>query len=60
MISQSRKKISKGNSPEEIAELFEEDLDLIKTITEKIQSHPYMSDEEIGKSLISAVSDGTA
>ena len=51
VISQVRKKVAKGKSPEEIAEMLEEDISLIKEISGMLKDHPGWSDERISEEL---------
>lgn len=51
VISQVRKKAAKGKSLEEIAEMLEEDISLIKEISEMLKDHPGWSDERISEEL---------
>ncbi|MCI9144072.1 MAG: hypothetical protein HFH87_15890 [Lachnospiraceae bacterium] len=46
-----RKKAAKGRSPEEIAEMMEEELAQIKEICELLKYHPGWSDERICEEL---------
>lgn len=36
LVSQVKKKLEKGNTPEEIADIFEEDVELIRDIVKEI------------------------
>lgn len=36
LVSQVKKKLEKGNTPEEIADILEEDVEVIKEIVEEI------------------------
>lgn len=47
LISQVHKKYEKGLSAEEIAEIFEEDLNLVGEICQALQAHPESTDEDI-------------
>ncbi len=47
VISQVRKKAARGKSPEEIAEMLEEDVSRIRKICEMLKAHPQWSDEKI-------------
>ena len=51
VISQVRKKISKNMSAEEIADMLEEDIDLIARIYNALKNHPDWNDEKIYESL---------
>lgn len=51
LISLVRKKIRKNNSPEEIAEMLEEEPAAIARICELIRNHPDWDDERIGSEL---------
>ena len=51
VISQVRKKTAKGKSPEEIAEMLEEDVSRIREICELLKDHPQWSDEKICEEL---------
>ena len=46
-----RKKAAKGRSPEEIAEMLEEDVSRIREICELLKDHPQWSDEKICEEL---------
>ena len=50
-ISLVRKKTVKGKSPEEIAEMLEEDISWIREICEMLKDHPEWSDERICEEL---------
>lgn len=50
-ISLVRKKAAKGKSPEEIAEMLEEDISQIREICEMLRLHPGWSDERICEEL---------
>ena len=47
LISQVRKKAAKNMSPEEIADMLEEDLALITQISSALEKHPDWDNEEI-------------
>ena len=47
LIEQTRKKMNKGLDYGQIAEILEEDVDLIKKIYDSIAAHPDYADEEI-------------
>lgn len=51
VISLVRKKAAKGKSPEEIAEMLEEDVSRIREICELLKDHPQWSDEKICEEL---------
>ena len=51
VISQVRKKASKNMSTEEIADMLEEDIDLIVRIYNTLENHPDWNDEKIYESL---------
>ena len=51
VISQVRKKTAKGKSPEEIAEMLEEDIFQIGEICDILRLHPQWSDEKICEAL---------
>ena len=49
VISQIRKKITKVLPAEEIADMLEEDIDYIRTLSDLISAYPKKTDEEIYK-----------
>ena len=51
LISLIRKKIAKNLSPEECADIFEENLELVKDIYNQINAYPTLDDEAIYKKL---------
>ncbi|MCI8800678.1 MAG: hypothetical protein HFH88_12835, partial [Lachnospiraceae bacterium] len=51
VISLVRKKISRNMSPEEIADMLEEDINLITQICHVLKKYPDLNDEEIRASL---------
>ncbi|MCI9143350.1 MAG: hypothetical protein HFH87_12145 [Lachnospiraceae bacterium] len=51
VISLVRKKAAKDKSPEEIAEMLEEDVSRIREICELLKDHPQWSDEKICEEL---------
>ena len=51
LISQVRRKVSKNISAEEIADMLEEDIDLIARIYNALKNHPDWNDEKIYESL---------
>ena len=50
-ISLVRKKVTKGRSPEEIAEMLEEDIALIREICDILKHHPEWSDSRVYEEL---------
>lgn len=46
-IHVSKRKLSKGKNLEEIADMLEENIDLIKMIIKEIQNNPQKEDKEI-------------
>lgn len=52
LISLVRKKMVKGMSSEECAELLEEDIELVKAIYDQIEAYPTMNDEKICKKIL--------
>ena len=51
LISQIRKKAAKGMSPEEIADIFEEEYSLVSQIYNVMEHHPDWNDEKIRESM---------
>ncbi|MCI9143060.1 MAG: hypothetical protein HFH87_10615, partial [Lachnospiraceae bacterium] len=51
IISLVRKKVARNMSPEEIADMLEEDLTLIVRICNTLKEHPDWNDEQISKLL---------
>ncbi|WP_276948269.1 hypothetical protein [Acetatifactor muris] len=51
IISLVRKKVTKGRSPEEIAEMLEEDIALIREICDILKHHPEWSDSRVYEEL---------
>ncbi|MCR2050432.1 hypothetical protein NSB25_24650 [Acetatifactor muris] len=51
VISLVRKKVTKGKSPEEIAEMLEEDIALIREICDILKHHPEWSDSRVYEEL---------
>lgn len=47
LMSQVRKKLTKGQTTEEIAEILEEDEELVKRLYQVIQEHPDQTDDEL-------------